>query len=110
MLLLLDQLGGIWEITTRVTLPETTPNCCEEELLTWPFAIHRWSGGEADPVRIEGVRGIKSPQLHSNLQVSALTCGYVGLHWSVLSDSGSAGVRFWEPILRSPALCRPRVA
>jgi len=22
MLLLLDQLGGIWEITTRVTLPE----------------------------------------------------------------------------------------
>jgi hypothetical protein len=25
MLLLLDQLGGIWEITTRVTLPKALP-------------------------------------------------------------------------------------
>src|ERR1039458_1260150 len=33
MLLLLDQLGGIWEITSRVTLPKSA--------LNWPFNIQR---------------------------------------------------------------------
>src|ERR1039457_3413329 len=41
MLLLLDQLGGIWEITSRVTLPKSAPNWVEEELLNWPFNIQR---------------------------------------------------------------------
>jgi hypothetical protein len=47
-----------------------------------------------------GGQGFKSPQLHANPQVSALTCGYARLGGTVLSDSGSGGVRFWEPILR----------
>jgi hypothetical protein len=47
-----------------------------------------------------GGQGFKSPQLHPNPQVSALTCDHVGLRGSVLSDFGSGGVRFWEPILR----------
>jgi hypothetical protein len=32
-------------------------------------------------------------------QVSVLTSGHVDVHWSVCPDSGSGGVRFWEPIL-----------
>ena len=42
---------------------------------------------------------LSHPQLHVNPQVSALTCDHVGLPGFVLSDSGSDGVRFWEPIL-----------
>jgi hypothetical protein len=38
MLLLLDQLGGIWEIIFWMDPSQTTPNGVEEELLTWPFA------------------------------------------------------------------------
>jgi hypothetical protein len=56
-------------------------------------------GHGEDLLRIEG-EGFKSPQLHVNQQVSALTCDHVGLPGSVLSDSGSDGVRFWEPILK----------
>ena len=45
-----------------------------------------------------GGQGFKSPQLHANPHVSALTCGHVGSCRSGLPDSGSGGVRFWEPL------------
>ena len=49
-----------------------------------------------------GGQGFESPQLHANLQVSTLACGQVGSRRSVLPDSRSGGVRFWQPILRPP--------
>ena len=61
-------------------------------------------------VRIEGVRGSNPLSSTQKPQVSALACGYAGLPGSALSDFGSGGVRFWEPILRSPARSGPGVA
>ena len=54
--ILLDQLGGIWEITSGVTVPEVLQSGMKE-LLNWPFIVLAWSAGGASLLCKQGVRG-----------------------------------------------------
>jgi hypothetical protein len=100
-------VGPEWERRCPARLPQTQPQAAG--LLRRQGAdVRKRSGLSAMLPRAlsshRGGQGFKSPQLHANPQVSALTWDHAGVRGSVCPDSGSGGVRFWEPILRRHAL------
>jgi hypothetical protein len=68
MLLLLDQLGGIWEIIFWMMLPKSAPNGVEEESLTWLSQIVRDSRSSRESFASRAA-GFKYPEIHPNGQV-----------------------------------------
>src|SRR6266487_4391594 len=52
--------------------------------------------GSYQAARTGKISHIKVSTLSGEPRVTAFTCDHLGLRGSVLSDSGSAGVRFWE--------------
>jgi hypothetical protein len=88
--------GAKWKRQALRQPPSGAVCVTDRRWLTWENVPEQRVGRPPYSVRIEGVRGLKSPQLHANPQVSALTWGpgrmleaYCPILAAAASDFGS---------------------